>query len=158
MDKTYHIDVIFKQIPLLRDFVYHYVAYKELYSRGRGPEGEEKFWTYIVNAHLSQAIINWVTVFEVVSDQSRWNRMDLKLDPKRKTREEFVSDLLTHIQFTEQEWKQYWNEVSEFRDKFVAYGDILFEKPAAYLDIAYKAARFYDRWIREQVNGILIMD
>lgn len=146
----YNIAVFSRQYPVLRDFVYHYIEYKELHSLYQEYKDGNSFWKYILDANLLQATIYWCMIFGADSSNPiHWK--NLNTDKKDFIREDFRKNLLSSLNIKEKQWDNYWKEVVNFRDKFVAHRELNFNEPVPYFDTAFKVALFYDEWVRKLI-------
>jgi hypothetical protein len=49
------------------------------------------------------------------------------------------------------DWKQYWGNMKDFRDKYAAHRALKYDKPVPNFDFALKTVFYYDRWIRDVI-------
>lgn len=57
--------ILSEQVGILRDFLYHYVTYKELIRNYEFLNGSNIFWKFTIDAHLMKAADNWCMVYGV---------------------------------------------------------------------------------------------
>ena len=68
-------------------------------------------------------------------------------------RENFTKAVLQRTGFTEKEWKDYWESMVEFRNKYIVHRD-KFRGKVPFFDKALEVAYAYDDWIRDCFPGI----
>ncbi|OPZ92208.1 MAG: hypothetical protein BWY74_01695 [Firmicutes bacterium ADurb.Bin419] len=143
---VYNDEVYSTLFPLMRNFLYHYLSYKELIQAYKSLPGDSEFWVYTCDAHLQMASITWCMVFGDNSNEPHWKNLELNED-------EFRSVLFRECQIDENDWKEYWNTMRTFRNKYVAHRELNnFNDPVPFLDLAYKAVIILDLWIRDQIS------
>ncbi|KXG42691.1 hypothetical protein [Tepidibacillus decaturensis] len=146
----YDEKVLSRQYPVVKDFVYHYIAYRELNNAYKEFTKSTDFWIFTMNAHLLQAAICWCMVFG--SDRSNpihWK--NLNINEKDNLSNWFRSELTEYLNIDEEEWESYWKSMVTFRNRFVAHRELTFQDPVPYFETAYKVALFYDQWVRKIV-------
>jgi len=146
-NEEYKIEILEKQYGLVRDFLHHYITFKELQKNHEKFRGSI-FWKLTSDAHLLQAILLWTTVFGSFNNEVHLN----KLDSEDRAKNDFNTKLLIHLNLSEEEWKAYRKSMIDFRNTFIAHRNPKFSNPVPILDVAYKCAIFYDEWIEEYVK------
>ncbi|GAE92724.1 hypothetical protein JCM21714_1735 [Gracilibacillus boraciitolerans JCM 21714] len=61
----------------------------------------------------------------------------------------FIDYLLTALKLTLEDYQNYWHEVKDFRDKFSAHREIIFNEPVPNFEVAYKVALLYVAWLEK---------
>jgi hypothetical protein len=147
----YNDDVFMKQFPLVKRFLYHLIYYKVLYKAYNSHNLQCEFWTHTIDAHLFQAVNYWCMVFGSDGcNPTHWKNLSKSnLDDLKRS---FRDGLQDKINLNDAEWKKYWREVTDFRNKYAAHRELTFIEPIPNFDIAQKIAYYYDHWIREIIS------
>ncbi|MFC0273725.1 hypothetical protein ACFFIX_20270 [Metabacillus herbersteinensis] len=147
--------VISKQYPILRDFTLHYSYYKILIVNSKKLKGSDVFWTYTTTSHLAYAVPLWCMVFGAKSNDTHWKHAI----NSEELVNNFRDGLLCHLGMTSEEWFEYWNQIIDFRNKFLSHRELKkFNKNVPFFQKAQEAVFYYDKWLREVSprNGIMI--
>lgn len=93
---------------------------------------------YIHNNFIESAILKWAHIYGNHNDSLHYRRSMPNCD-------QFKIELLESIDLSDNDWKEYWSLMKNFRDKRVSHIDPepLIEVPN--LDIAYKSISFFYR-------------
>ncbi|MBD0384228.1 hypothetical protein [Paenibacillus sedimenti] len=141
IDKFLGIDIVTKQYPLFRDFLFSYATYNELKPIQTELLGSKDFWINTLSLHLSQAIIKWCGALEVIEAQHK------------QAWDSYRAGLVQSLGISEDEWTDYWNQMIDFRNKYSLFiGLIVVRRFIPDLELAYKSALFYDNWMREFIS------
>jgi len=142
--------IIKHQSAIIGDFLYHYLAYKELSSILKTLNQKKTFWIYTSNAHLMQCFNHWCMVFgSYDTNQTHWKKLKFNID---KDTGGFLSILLKGLNMSENEWRVVWDDITGFRNSYTAHRDIVDDRgPVPYLDHAYKSVCIYYNWLVEKV-------
>lgn len=76
----YNTDVFRKLYPMIKDFLYHYISYKEINAVYKDLKGDREFWCYTCNSHLKMATISWCIIFGTDSNEIHWKKLELNED------------------------------------------------------------------------------
>lgn len=148
---SYNIDVFSRQMPVIRDFLYHYVSYKELHSLSSKASTYKSFVDYTINAHYLQSINHWCMVFgSDTSNPTHWKHIGLSNDDR--------NEIINKANMDQTAWKEYWRKVTKFRNSYSAHRDLDYLEPVPYLDKAYDLALVYDEWIRDFISPDILDD
>jgi hypothetical protein len=146
----YKPEIFREQFPLVKYFVCHLTYYRELQREYSEIGLKSPFWTFTIDAHLSQAVIFWCMVFGSDDNPTHWKQ--LSDTDAEHLRESFRQALFGQTRFTLSTWNTYWKEMVSFRNEYVAHHELSYRKPVPYLDRALEVAYVYDRWIREIIS------
>ena len=141
-------EVLKKQYPILHDYIYHYIAYKELISVIEQLKGDE-FWIRTTDAHIKTAIISWCMVFGSDSNETHWKK--LIINEREIKCKDFRNNILKECNLNSNGWDSYWKELKNYRNDFVAHRKLEFDQPTPFLDISYKVATLFDLWVRKNI-------
>lgn len=147
MMKIHTDDVLRWQYPVLRDFFYHYVTYKELIKNRENLTGSLCFWKFTIDAHFKEAINNWCMVFGAWNNSTHFKHVKFE----ENIDDPFKPYMLKELNLTEEAYTELHNEITDFRNKFTAHREINFNERVPYLDIAYNVAVTYDLWVGKYV-------
>lgn len=148
MEREYSSEIFVEQFPLVQLFLHHVIYFRELKKAYASSGLESWFWTYTMNAHLLQAAITWCMVFGSDGcNQTHWKKLSLK--DCQDLQSSFRKRLQEATGLSLAAWNEYWSEMSEFRNKYVAHRELQYDKPVPDFSNAINVAFFYDRWIRE---------
>jgi hypothetical protein len=151
MCSNYNVDVFTKIYPILRDFIYHYISYKEIHSRINELPGDQEFWAITCSSHLKVASTSWCMVFGAESSNpTHWKRLFMGLDENPIV--EFKKCILENENITEQEFISYWKEMTGFRNEYIVHRELDYNKPVPYFQKAYNIVILFDKWIREKIK------
>lgn len=147
----YSQEIFVSQFPIVKGFVYHLSYYRCLLNGYSRADFMSEFWAHTIDAHLLQATINWCKVFGSDGcNDIHWKR--LNLEEQNELKDSFLKGLSTTCGISSEEFKAYWNEITDFRNKFVAHTEIGFTATVPSFDKALQVAFFYDRWIRKVIR------
>jgi hypothetical protein len=147
----YNVEVFVQQFPIVKRFVYHLTYYRELLNLHRTLQLKSEFWTCTIDAHLLQAAILWCMIFGAHGcNPVHWKK--LSEGESKELEESFRQGLLAQTGMTEAKWKNYWDDMTDFRNKYAAHRELDYEEPVPEFDSALKVAYYYDRWIREVIS------
>jgi len=142
-------EVLKKQYPILKDFIYHYISYKELLSVIEQLKGDE-FWIRTTDAHIKTAIMSWCMVFGSDNNETHWKKL-LISDYEIKCKD-FRTCILTECNLDSKGWESYWRELIDFRNDFIAHRKLEFDQPTPFLDISFRVAVLFDLWVRKNIE------
>lgn len=149
-EMDYNPDVFVEQFPLIKRFLYHLIYYRTLHAAYAESRIQSEFWTHTIDAHLLQAAINWCMVFGSHGcNPTHWKR--LSRTQSEELEASFRGGLTKSAGISETEWEKYWEEITGFRNNYVAHRTIGFDNPIPKLDLALKIAYYYDEWIRQVI-------
>ncbi|MEW6660446.1 MAG: hypothetical protein AB1424_17510 [Thermodesulfobacteriota bacterium] len=153
----YNSEVFNHQIPILKKFVYHLIYQRELNYLHKEFNIQSEFWVHTMDAHLRDACIHWCMVFG--SDKSNPTHWKNLFDSETKKEEDsFRQALFKEVGFDKQTWNEYWNNMKNFRDKYVAHREVDFKAPVPYLNKALEVAFVFDDWVRGFISYIDLED
>ena len=157
MEKKYDPDIFVEQFPLVKQFLYHIVYFREIKKAHVATKLESWFWTYTINAHLLQATMKWCMVFGADGcNQTHWKK--LSKEGRKELQASFRKRLQDVSDLSSESWKECWSEMTQFRNKYVAHRELKYDRPVPDLSSAIKVALFYDRWIREVIAPDVLQD
>ena len=147
----YNAAIFCVQFPIVKLFVYHLVYYRELWDLYRQLRLKSEFWLYTIDAHYLQAVIQWCMVFGADGcNDTHWKNLSDK--DSQNLRDSFRKGLFETTELTPERLDEYWNQMTDFRNRYAAHRDLDFKEPVPDLSNALKIAFFYDRWIREVIS------
>lgn len=143
----YNSTIFVSQFPIVKNFVYHLSYYRCLHKTYSKADFLSEFWAYTNDAHLLQATISWCKVFGSDGcNETHWK--NLNSGDMEKLKLSFTEGLKSSCGMAADEWKKYWQEITNFRNKYVAHREVRFNAPVPSFDRALDIAFFYDRWVR----------
>ena len=101
-------DQVFRLVFVVRNIAYHRSLYK--YK----DEFEQNYWILIFNNFLDIAALEWCKVFGSKSNLTHWSK-------HIKNQDEFRSNMLIHLNLSQEEWEEYWKSIKDYRDCMVAH-------------------------------------
>ena len=140
--------VFANQFPIVKRFVYHLTYHRVLSSGYRERQLQSEFWTLTIDAHLLSAVTDWCMVFG--SDRSgptHWKQ--LSIADSKELYKSFREGLFESSNLNSHTWRQYWQRVVDFRNKYAVHRELEFKEPVPVFDTALAVAYFYDTWVRE---------
>jgi hypothetical protein len=147
----YNIEVFKRLYPVLNDFLYHYISYKEMFEIIDDFPGEKEFWVRTCDAHFKIATASWCMVFgSEKTNPTHWKNVCIQ--DKEDTIKEFRNYILNQGNITEDQWNSYWNDMVGFRNQYIVHRELDFFNPVPYFDLAFKVATWFDLWIREKIK------
>ncbi|MBU2573709.1 MAG: hypothetical protein KKH28_06515 [Elusimicrobia bacterium] len=150
----YKSEVFEKQFPIVKDFLFHIVYYRELNRVYKQYESKSVFWAYTINAHILQATILWCMVFGSDScNPTHWRH--LSIEECEKLKSGFRQGLLETTKLKIENLYEYWKTIDAFRNKYVAHRELTFSDTVPIFDLAIDYAYFYDSWIRKIIAPVL---
>ena len=152
----YSIEVFKRQYPVLNDFVYHYIAYRELSNKFDLLPGDKEFWIRSTDAHLKVAITSWCMIFGAESNLVHWKK--IIIEDHVNFCKEFRNCILKECGFNDKEWDDYWNDVVKFRNTFIVHRELYSDEPMPYIDKSFKIAISYDLWVSEKIKPDYLED
>jgi len=145
----YNADIFECQFRLVKRFVYHYIYYRELFDASL--EVQSEFWTHTVDAHLLQAAMCWCMVFGSDGcNPTHWK--NLSTSESEELCRSFRQGLLAYAGITLQQWENYWQEMTYFRNNYAAHRALNYDRPVPNFSLSLKVAYFYDKWIRKVIS------
>jgi hypothetical protein len=149
----YDEELLLKQLPLVKWFIYHLVYYRGL--RPHSKALNSPFWAFTTDRHLSQATIYWCMVFGVrKTNPTHWKNLSLREEDDAELEDEFTKAVLNRTGWTtKDEWTKYWEDMVDFRNKYVVHRD-RFRSPVPQFDKALQVAYAYDEWVRMIFPGV----
>lgn len=144
--------VIFKRLyPVLQDFLYHYINYKEMIKVIDELPGEKEFWVRSCDANLKIAVTSWCMIFGAEkSNPTHWKRVCEQ--DKEDNIKEFRKYILNKGNLNKYQWDKHWNQIVSFRNRFIVHRELDFNDSVPYLETAKKVAIWFDLWIREKIK------
>ncbi|MDF2804921.1 MAG: hypothetical protein K0S61_4826 [Anaerocolumna sp.] len=147
----YKIEVFSRLYPVLNDFLYHYISYKELHTIIEDLPGDKEFWVRSCDAHLKVAATSWCMAFgSKESNQTHWKNLFEQND--KDTVEEFREYILQQDNSSAEQWASCWTEMVSFRNQYIVHRELKFNNSVPYFDFAYKVTLWFDLWIREKIK------
>ena len=148
---NYETSVFIRQYPSVRRFALHLTCYRTLKAACQ-TYGIEKnpFWVMTIDAHILRAAIEWCNVFGA-DDGSDIHWKKLSVSDRKKLEDTFRIGVLGATKLDRAGWREYWGELTDFRNKYAAHLDLDYKGKMPNFDIALQIGYFYDKWIREEV-------
>ncbi|MGE1163213.1 hypothetical protein ACQJ0Y_07890 [Peribacillus simplex] len=146
MSKYTTDDILIRQVPILRDFLYHYSTYKELIHNVENLSGPKLFWKFTADAHLLTFVNYWCMVFGSKGNPTHYSKVDFTEEYDYVPFQEYF---LEALDMTHEDYEKYWQAMKGFRDKFSAHREIGYKEPVPYFDIAHKVALHYVSWLEK---------
>lgn len=148
----YNAKIFDEQRWLIKFFVYHLTYYRELRRTPNLTVDHAYFWKFTVDAHLLQATIYWCMVFgSRKSNPTHWKHLAVSENDAATLHETFRKAVLKRTGFTSLEWDKYWNEMVDFRNKYVVHKDN-FQGHVPHFGKALNVAQAYDTWVRKLIS------
>lgn len=111
---------------------------------------KDEFWTLAIDAHLLRATINWCMVFGSDKEPTHWKRLVRQSENHVRA---FCEGLLRKTGLDETGWKDYWDKMVTFRDKWVVHRELEpYREPVPNFNIALATAYHYDDWARDVIS------
>jgi hypothetical protein len=136
------------QYQMLVSFVHHLGYYRVLHRFYRDTQVRSEFWLRTTDAHLLRAIIDWCMVFGTDSNQIHWKQVVTDGIDRR----DFRNHLLAAASLTQDDWDNYWVEMTTFRNEYAAHRVAGNYPVTPKMDTALLVATTYDLWIRERLR------
>jgi hypothetical protein len=134
-----------RQYEVLVSFIQHLAYYRVLNKLYNDMRQRSEFWTTTINAHLLRAIIDWCMVFGTESNELHWK----KVVTGKNIQRDFRRHLLSASSMTQNQWDDYWRDMTTFRNKYTAHRIAMESYPTTpKMDTALLVATTYDQWIR----------
>lgn len=146
----YDQKVFAKQFPLVDKFTQHLIYHRTLKHTLSEDMLKVTFWMLTANAHLLEASNYWCMVFgSDGTNKTHWKNLS-KND--RKLHDSFRDGLKPSTGMTYDEYREYWKEITDFRNNYSAHRALEFTDPVPSFDPALDVALYYDRWIRKVIH------
>ena len=147
----YKSEVLQNQFPIVKWFVYHLIYYRILSTGYRERQLQNEFWTLTIDAHLLRATIDWCMVFgSDKTNPTHWKR--LSIVDSEPLNESFREGLFTATGLDRDAWQQYWETMTEFRNRYAAHREPEFASPVPNFDTALVVAYYYDEGVRRVIS------
>jgi hypothetical protein len=140
MSIPYNKELMRDIIPILKNFKYHIISYRELLSKIDCLPGEREFWVYTCDAHLQMAAISWCMVFGTDSNPTHWKKLSQGNTSSLKN---FVTG---KIGISDGEYHTKWKEIIDFRNTYIAHKKG-FDKPVPYFSFAETVVDCFELWV-----------
>lgn len=146
---NYNEKIFTEQMYILRDFLYHYRSYSVLHRNfdELSKISSQEFWVFTINAHYYQAINLWCMIFGTNKNETHWKKLGLS--------KEFTPIVLAAVDLTDKEYKNYWESVIEWRNKYSAHRVPNFREDTPDLKLARKVVLLYEEWVSENIDDII---
>ncbi len=131
--------VFANQFPIVKGFVYHLIYYRILLNGYKERQLQNEFWTLTIDAHLLRAVTNWCMVFgSDKSEPTHWKQ--LSITDSNELNKRFRQGLFAATNLNSHTWRQYWQSVVVFRNKYAVHRELEFNEPVPIFDIALSVA------------------
>jgi hypothetical protein len=140
-------EIVEIQLDLLWNFTRSLAYYRAIQQDLRNIESNKEFWVNTMNAHYLRAITDWCIVFGSDSNAAHWKK--LTSDEKEKIKLEVRPLILSAAKLTQNEWAQYHQELTGFRNEYASHRNVNFTGNIPCLDIAYEIAKSYFEWLKQ---------
>jgi hypothetical protein len=148
----YKADVFECQFQIVKGFVYHFIYYRALSDAYRTSDLQSEFWKHTIDAHLLQAAICWCMVFGSHGNCNPTHWKKLSICESEELYNSFRQGLLAYAGITLQQWENYWQEMTYFRNNYAAHRALNYDRPIPKFSLSLKVAYFYDDWIRKVIS------
>lgn len=145
---NYNEKVLSKLYPVLRDFIYHFVAYRETLELTNRLKVTDDYWTMTYNAHIKTAVISWCMVF-ASTDTNPIHWKNLRTDESDYQNSDFNLFLQSELNFTKKQLNEKVKEVIDIRNKLIAHRELKSIALYPCLNTAFQIALLLDVWIRK---------
>ncbi|MCF6324476.1 MAG: hypothetical protein L3J89_09155 [Gammaproteobacteria bacterium] len=133
------------QIKLLIQVVRCIHLKRELFKKS--PKPNLNFWRLIQGGLLDLSVLEWTKIFGVNGEPTHWKGI------VKDDNEKFKKDLFSYIGLSEQEWGEYWNEMTMFRNESIAhYVDDTEITHYPRLDIALASSNYYYSYLISRIR------
>jgi hypothetical protein len=134
------------QYQMLVSFVHHLAYSRVLRSLYNELQQKSEFWTRTIDAHLLRAVIDWCMVFGTDSSEIHWKKVIVDKEMQCAFRQR----LLKLGKFKSDQWDDYWDDMTTFRNKYAAHRTAEEIYPTTpMMDTAFLVCLTYDHWIRD---------
>ena len=148
---NYEPEVFRKQFPIVKWFVYDLIYYRALSKSYKEYGLQNEFWTLTIEAHLLRATIDWCMVFgSDTSNPTHWKRLFIIESDARY--QSFREGLFNATGLDRDTWQEYWERMTDFRNKYAAHRELEFANPVPNFDTALAVAYYYDNWVRRVIS------
>lgn len=148
---NYKPEVFRNQFPIVKWFVYHLTYYRALSKGYRERRLQNEFWTLTIDAHLLRATVDWCMVFgSDRSNPTHWKR--LSITESKMLYQSFREGLFNATGLDRDRWQEYWESMTDFRNKYAAHRELEFANPVPNFDTALAVAYHYDNWVRRIIS------
>lgn len=113
------------QLIYLRNFVWQLMHHRAM--RVSVKQFKQGFWRLIFSNCLDMAVLEWCKLFGTNAEHLHWSKIFTD-------REEFRQYILDSVEMTMDEWNNYWEELTKYRNKAVSHFDPEF-RPSRYPDL-----------------------
>jgi hypothetical protein len=145
MSIPYNEELMSNIIPLLKNFKYHIISYRELLNKLDCLPGEREFWVYTCDAHLQMAAISWCMVFGTDSNPTHWKNLSLRNELSLK------NYVVKKTGISESEYQTKWEAIIDFRNTYIAHKKG-FDKPVPYFLFAETVVDCFETWAIEMFH------
>jgi hypothetical protein len=115
---------------LTRNLAYFKAGWCELQ-----PKHEGDFWITVLGNSIDICVLEWSKLFGDDKGKHHWKRV---VDDEVL----FRTRLLSTVGITEEQWKYSWEEIKEYRDKFIAHLDSASIMHVPHMDIPHRMVCF----------------
>lgn len=140
-------EIVEIQLDLLWNFTRSLAYYRAIQQDLNNIESNKEFWEYTMNAYYLRAITDWCIVFGTDSNESHWKK--LSQSEREKLQSKVRPLIRAAANFTQNEWDQYHEEVTGFRNGYASHRNVNFTSNVPSLDKAYEIAKSYFEWLKE---------
>ena len=116
---------------LTRNLAYFKAGWSELQ-----PKREGEFWITVLGNFIDVCVLEWSKLFGDDKGKHHWKHI---VDNEAS----FKARLLSTIGITEAQWQQSWEEIKEYRDKFIAHLDSEHTMNVPHMDIPFRMISFF---------------
>lgn len=149
---THYESAVFREpFPIVKRFVCHLIYYRVLHNAYKESKLKSEFWTLTIDAHLLQAAIYWCMVFGSDGcNATHWKR--LSTNDFGVLQQSFRNGLFKQTGLDRQQWKQYWNDMTGFRNNYAAHRELGSRAIVPNFDAALTVVYYYDQWVRKVIS------
>lgn len=113
------------QIVLLRNFVWQLIHHRAM--KATIQEFNQGFWGMVFSNCLDMAVLEWCKLFGANAEHHHWSKVFSDKD-------QFRQHILKAVGMTKDQWKTYWEELTQYRNQAVSHFAPDF-KPPRYPDL-----------------------
>lgn len=103
------------------------------------------FWIYTYNNAIDLAVLDWFHLFGYHNDDLHWKQVV-------PTVAEFRHGLHEYIRMNEDQWKEYWAKVKNYRDKDIAHIEVRPRSHVPDMATALRATTYYYNYVISQLS------
>lgn len=143
-------EVVEIQLDLLDSFAKSLAYYRAIHQDYKRIVACKEYWCHTMNTCYLRALNDWCIVFGPNSNESHWKKVST--EHAREVSDEVRKVILCAGEFHEQEWTEYWQNLTEFRHKYVAHRIPDYREHVPHLTKAFDISVAYFEWLKVQLR------